>query len=108
MSLPESRAGAVKCLCRWRERQIIGLLSGKLTQTIEGARRRVDFAHRFQQQILQGGVKILPYEQSVAGGKQVKVRIGNVATQANEAPPQHHMLQPGDRFGDGFRLRDIH
>jgi hypothetical protein len=39
----------------------------------------VDFSHCFEQQILQGGVKILSHEQSVAGGEQVNVGIGNVA-----------------------------
>jgi hypothetical protein len=56
------------------------LLGGEFTEPIKGARRPVDFAHGFQQQILQGGVKILSHEQSVAGGKQVNVRIGDVAT----------------------------
>ena len=74
--MPEGRARAVECLCRWREGQIIGLLGGEFTEAIEGARWPVDFAHGFQQQILQGRVKILSHEQSVAGGKQVNVRIG--------------------------------
>ena len=63
---------------RWREGQIIGLLGREFTEAIEGARRPVDFSHGFQQQILQGRVKILSHKQSVAGGKQVNVRIGNV------------------------------
>ena len=84
VALPEARAGAVKCLCRWRKRQIIGLLGGKFTEPVKGAGCPVHLAHSFQQQILQGGVKIFSYEQAVAGGKQVNVRIGNVASQAND------------------------
>ena len=80
--LPEGRARAVKCLCGRREGQIIGLLGGKFTEAIEGARGPVDLAHGFQQQVLQGGVKVLSHEHSVAGGKQVDVRIRNVAAQA--------------------------
>jgi hypothetical protein len=77
--LPQGRARAVVGLCRRREGQIIGLLRGEFTKTIEGTRRPVDFSHCFEQQILQGGVKILSHEQSVAGGEQVNVGIGNVA-----------------------------
>ena len=77
----------VKRLCRLRERQIIGLLGWEFTEAIEGACWPVDFAHGFQQQILQGGVKVLSDEQSVAGGKQVNVRIGSVAAQADEPAP---------------------
>src|SRR5262249_44472016 len=58
VALPEARAGAVKCLRRWRQRQIIGLLGGKFTESIKGAGCPVHLAHSFQQQILQGGVKI--------------------------------------------------
>jgi hypothetical protein len=47
----------------------------------------VDFAHGFEQQILQGGMKILSHEQYVAGGKQVNIRIRNVAGQADETSP---------------------
>jgi hypothetical protein len=65
-------------LSRWGEGQIIGLLGREFTEAIEGARRPVDFAHGFQQQILQGGVKILSHEHPVAGSKQVNVRIGEV------------------------------
>ena len=85
--LPEGRARAVKCLRRRRKGQIIGLLGGELSETIEGSRSRVDFAHGFQEQILQGGVKILAYKHSVARGEQVNVRTRNVAAQADEAPP---------------------
>jgi hypothetical protein len=56
-------------LSRWGEGQIIGLLGREFTEAIEGARRPVDFAHGFQQQILQGGVKILSHEHPVAGSK---------------------------------------
>src|SRR5260370_39911634 len=84
VALPEARAGAVKCLCRWRKRQIIGLLAGKFTEPVKGAGCPVHLAHGFQQQILQGGGKIFSHEQAVAGGKQVNVRIGNVASQAND------------------------
>jgi hypothetical protein len=68
----------------------------------------VNFAHGFQQQVLQRGVKIRPDEQSVAGGEQVEVRIRNVAAQADDAAPEHHVLEPGDRLGNGFGLRDVH
>ena len=37
VALPEAWAGAVKCLCRWRKRQIIGLLGGKFTEPVKGA-----------------------------------------------------------------------
>jgi hypothetical protein len=80
-------ARAVKRLCRLREGQIIGLLGREFTEAIEGAGWPVDFAHGFQQQILQRWVKILSDEQSVAGGKQVNVRIGSVAAQADEPAP---------------------
>src|SRR5215204_210585 len=73
VTLPEGRAGTVKHFCGWRERQIIGLLGWELTEAIEGTRWPVDFSHGFQQQILQGRVKILSHEQSVAGGKKVNV-----------------------------------
>ena len=33
---------------------------------------------------------------------------GNVAGEADETARQHHMLQPGDRFGDGLGLRHVH
>jgi hypothetical protein len=56
------------------------LLSRELTETIERARWRVNFAHGFQKQILQGGMKIPSHEQSIAGGKEINVRIGDVAT----------------------------
>jgi hypothetical protein len=72
------------------------LLGGKFAEAIKGSRWPVNVAHGFQQQILQGRVKVLSHEQSVAGGKQVNVRIGYVAAQINKAAPQHHMLQPGD------------
>src|SRR5215472_15740708 len=98
----------MKCLSRWREGQIIGLLGREFTETIKWPRCPVDFAHRFQQQILQGGVKILPYEQAVARGKQVNIRIRNVANQADEPSPQHYVLQTGDRFGNSFSLRNVH
>ena len=78
---------SVKRLCRWRERQIIGLFGREFTETIKGARCPVNFAHGFEQQILQSRVKILSYEQSVAQGKQVNVRIRNVAVQADETSP---------------------
>jgi hypothetical protein len=54
------------------------LFGGKFTKTIESPGRPVDFSHGFQQQILQGGVKILSHEHSVAGRKQVDVGIGEV------------------------------
>ena len=56
----------------------------------------MDFAHGFEQQILQSRVKIPLHEQPVAHSKQVNVRIGNVSGQADETSPQHDMLQPGD------------
>src|SRR5262245_48239108 len=74
VALPEAWAGAVKCLCRWRKRQIIRLLGGKFSEPVKGAGCPVHLAHGFQQQILQGGVKIFSHEQAVAGGKQVNVR----------------------------------
>src|SRR6516162_4981115 len=46
--LPERRARAVEALCGQRERQIVGLLGGKLTEPIERPWRRVNFANRFQ------------------------------------------------------------
>src|SRR5262249_31243658 len=52
IALPEARAGAVKCLRRWRKRQIIGLLAGKFTEPVKGAGCPVHLAHGFQQQIL--------------------------------------------------------
>src|SRR6516165_3033185 len=36
VTLPEARAGAVKCLCRWRKRQIIGLLGGNSPSRLKG------------------------------------------------------------------------
>jgi hypothetical protein len=98
--LPQSRPRAIKCLCRRREGQIIGLLRGIFTKSVEGARRPVNFSHCFKQQILQSGVKVVFHEQSVAGREHVDVRIGNVPAQVNETSPQHHMLQTGDLFGD--------
>ena len=56
---------------RGSEGQIVGLLGGEFTETIKGARFLVDFAHGFEQQILQGGMKIVSHEQSVADGKQI-------------------------------------
>jgi hypothetical protein len=87
VALPEARARAVKCLRRRRERQIVWLLGGEFTKPIKGAGRPMDFAHGFQQQILQSGVKILSHDQVVARGKQVDVRTWNVASQANEPSP---------------------
>jgi hypothetical protein len=52
VALAEARAGAVKCLCRWR--QIIGLLGGKFTEPVKGAGCPVHLAHGFQQQIEAG------------------------------------------------------
>src|SRR5262249_50511067 len=50
--LPEWGAWGVDALRSRRERQIVGLLGGKLPVAIERHRRRVNFADRFQQQIL--------------------------------------------------------
>ena len=86
--MPEGCTRAVERLCRVREGQIIGLLGREFTEAIEGAGWPVDFAHGFQQQILQGGMEVLSHEQSVAGGKQVNVRIRNVAGQADETSPK--------------------
>ena len=85
--LPQSRARAVKRLRRRREGQIIGLLGGEFTEAIEGACGPVDFAHCFEQQVLQGRVKILSHEHPVAGSKQVNVRIGEVTAQVEETSP---------------------
>ena len=76
--------GAVKRLCCRREGQIIGLLGGEFAEAIEGACGPVDFAHGFEQQVLQGRVKILSHEHPVAGGQQVNVRIGEVTAQVRE------------------------
>src|SRR5262249_40645572 len=51
VALPEARAGAVKCLCRWRKRQIVGLLGGKFTEPVKRAGSPVHVAHGFQQQM---------------------------------------------------------
>src|SRR5262245_56228028 len=67
VALPEAWAGAVKCLCRWRKRQIIGLLGGKFAEPVKGAGCPVHLAHGFQQQILQGGVKNLFARASCCG-----------------------------------------
>ena len=72
---------------RGSEGQIVGLLGGEFTETIKGARFPVDFAHGFEQQILQGGMKIVSHEHSVADGKQINVGIGNVSRQANQTSP---------------------
>src|SRR5215472_4412542 len=85
IALPEARAGAIKCLCRWGKWQVIGLLAGKFTESVKGAGCPVHLTHGFQQQILQGGVKVFSHEQAVARGKQVNVRIGDVASQANDS-----------------------
>jgi hypothetical protein len=85
--LPQTWARTVKGLSGWREGQIIGLLGREFTEAIEGAGWPVDFAHGFQQQILQGGVKVLSHEHPVAGSKQVNVRIGEVAAKVEEASP---------------------
>src|SRR5262249_43351222 len=66
---PRRLGGCHKCFCRRREWQIIWLLGREFTEPIKRAWCPVDFAHRFQQQILQSRVKILSHEQAVAGGK---------------------------------------
>ena len=85
--MPQTWARTVKGLSGWREGQVIGLLGWKLTKTIESPGWPVNFAHGFQQQILQGGVKVLSHEHPVAGRKQVNVRIGEVAAKVEEASP---------------------
>jgi hypothetical protein len=65
----------------------------------------VHLAHGFQQQILQGGVKIFSHEQAVAGGKQVNVRIGNVASQANDPRDNTRCFSPGTVLAMASSLR---
>jgi hypothetical protein len=56
--LPKGRTRSVKRLCRWRKGQIIGLFGREFTETIEGARFPVNFAHGFEQQ--RGAYRALP------------------------------------------------
>src|SRR5258707_14334661 len=47
VALPEARAGAVKCLCRWRKRQIIVLLAGNFTEPVIGTGIPVNLTQGF-------------------------------------------------------------
>ena len=111
VSLPEGRARAVKCLRAVGERgKSFGCSAGNWPEQLQKrSGRPVDLPHRFQQQILQGGMEI-PLAQSnrLREAKGVNVRTGSVAAEADEAAPQNDMLQPRDRFGDGLSLPDAH
>ena len=62
----------------------MGCSAGKFAETIKGAGRPMDLAHRLEQQVLQGGMKVFSHEYPVRDGKQADVRIGNVPGQADE------------------------
>ena len=53
-------------------------------------------------------MQVLSHQQAIAGGQQVDVRIRNVVSEIDETLPQHHVLDPWDRLGDGLGLRDVH
>src|SRR3979490_2758998 len=68
----------------------------------------MNLAEGLQHQVLQSGVEVLAHEHAVAGGQQVDVLIRNIASQADEASPQHHALESGNRLGNRPGLRNVH